>query len=224
MKNILNFDSFNESFFSSSYKYDSIAKDTFSKMLDNISHLDVRKFADYRREATIVLDKENKSDDKLDKPKGVEKTKPNIDEVDNEFIDENVDPNYRIKRRQLKNPERKEIVSKEEDDFKSKNKPSSKNIEISVMKNHSKHRFSSKFWGSIKENDYSLAINGKHFISDVRGEEGKTLVSPKLVQLYWGFLSELSEIQDRYKRGLINESGYDSEIQKIKSKYSSKIK
>lgn len=223
MRNISNFDSFNESFFSS-YKYDSIAKDTFRKMLDKISHLDVRKFADYRREATIILDKENKSDDKLDKTKSVEKNKSNIDEVDDEFIDENVDPNYRIKRRQLKNPERKEIVSKEEEDFKSKNKPSSKNIEISVMKKHSKHRFSSKFWGSRKENDYSLAINGKHFISDIRGEEGKTLVGPKLVQLYWNFLSELSEIQDRYKRGLINESGYDSEIQKIKSKYSNKIK
>lgn len=225
MRTILNFDSFNESFFSS-YKYDSIAKDTFSKMLDNITHLDVRKFADYRREATVILDKENKSDDKLDKPKRVESghTKSNVDEVDSEFIDENVDPNYRIKRRQLKNPERKEIVSKEEEDFKSKNNPSSKNIEISVTKNYSKHRFSSKFWGSRKENDYSLAINGKHFISDIRGEEGKTLVSPKMVQIYWNFLSELSEIQDRYKRGLLNETGYDFEIQKIKSKYSNKIK
>lgn len=231
MDNILNFNLFVESFFSS-FEYDKLAKDTFTKMLNNIDRMDVRKFADYRREATIKF--EEKSTDKQDSKSNAEsqnredKSKKGIeveDEVDDEFpVRENVDPNYRIRKRGLKNPERIEVTSKKETDFKSLNKPKYKNIDIAVIKNYSKHRNSSKIWGNRKENDYSLVINGKHLISDIRGQEGKTLVSPKIIQIFWSFLSELSEIQDKYKRGLIDESEYDSAISSVRSKYTGKIK
>lgn len=240
MDNILYFNLFVESFFSS-FEYDKLAKDTFTKMLNNIDKMDVRKFADYRREATIKFEEEKKdsktdveSQNKQDKfKKRIDEVEDEVedefsvreDEVEDEFsVREDVDPNYRIKKRGLKNPERTEITSKKETDFKSLNKPKSKNIDIAVIKNYSKHRTSSKIWGNRKENDYSLAINGKHLISDIRGQEGKTLVSPKIIQIFWSFLSELSEIQDKYKRGLIDESEYDSAISGVKSKYTGKIK
>jgi hypothetical protein len=74
---------------------------------------------------------------------------------------------------------------------------------VSVMKTHSDHRFSSKFFGATKENSYSLAINGEHLISKVKGEEGKPLVSPKITELYWNFLTELGQLQIRRKRNII---------------------
>lgn len=194
MKNILNF----ENYIFESYEYDGIAKSTFSKLLSNIEDLEVRKFSDNRREVTI---KKNKDKD----------------------IKESIDPNYRIKRRELKNPEKKEIITKDkETTFKSMNSPD-EDINVIVMKNHSKHRFSSKLFGVLNQDSYSLSINGKHFVSDVRGKEGKMLVDPSIAKIYWNFLTDLHNIQDKYKRGLIDSDSYDTSLSKIKSKYSSKI-
>lgn len=95
----------------------------------------------------------------------------------------------------------------------------SKSTKIEVMKNYSKHRVSSKIFGVGKEDSYSLAINGKHFISDIRGEEGKTLVSNKITKAFWEILSELSTLQEDKRKNIISEEEYNDSVTELKNKW-----
>lgn len=95
----------------------------------------------------------------------------------------------------------------------------SKSTKIEVMKNYSKHRVSSKVFGVGKEDSYSLAINGKHFISDIRGEEGKTLVSNKITKAFWEILSELSTLQEDKRKNIISEEEYNDSVTELKNKW-----
>lgn len=95
----------------------------------------------------------------------------------------------------------------------------SKSTKIEVMKNYSKHRVSSKIFGVGKEDSYSLAINGKHFISDIRGEEGKTLVSNKITKAFWEILSELSILQEDKRKNIISEEEYNDSVTELKNKW-----
>lgn len=93
------------------------------------------------------------------------------------------------------------------------------NTKVEVVKNYSKHRFGSKVLGSVNQNIYSLSINGKHFVSDVRGKEGKSLVSLNIVKKYWDFLSDVSTLQENLKKKLISKYQYEFELDRIKLKY-----
>lgn len=95
----------------------------------------------------------------------------------------------------------------------------SKSTKIEVMKNYSKHRVSSRIFGVGKEDSYSLAINGKHFISDIRGEEGKTLVSNKITKAFWEILSELSILQEDKRKNIISEEEYNDSVTELKNKW-----
>lgn len=95
----------------------------------------------------------------------------------------------------------------------------SKSTKIEVMKNYSKHRVSSKIFGVGKEDSYSLAINGKHFISDIRGEEGKNLVSNKITKAFWEILSELSTLQEDKRKNIISEEEYNDSVTELKNKW-----
>jgi hypothetical protein len=95
----------------------------------------------------------------------------------------------------------------------------SKSTKIEVMKNYSKHRVSSKIFGVGKEDSYSLSINGKHFVSDIRGEEGKTLVSNKITKAFWEILSELSTLQEDKRKNIISEEEYNDSVTELKNKW-----
>lgn len=197
MKNILNFEKFstNELFgFGKKYEFDSKAIEVFQDLLENIEDIEVQKFADYRRE--VVLTK-----------------KKNVEEDSTEVKESRIMrvPNSKTKFSQTSSSS-----------FKTKYKQSD-DVDVAVLKNYSKHRKSSKIWGSFRENSYSLMINGKHFISDIRGEEGKMLVNPKLSEMYWNFLTEVADLQDKYKKRLVTDSQYDSELGKIKTKYQTQL-
>lgn len=90
---------------------------------------------------------------------------------------------------------------------------------ITVNKTSSKHRLSSKILGAGNGNSFSLAINGKTYVGNIKGKEGDPLINPKISQMYYDFLTELGYIQDKLKRDNMDESEYQSEINKIKSKY-----
>jgi hypothetical protein len=197
MKNILNFEKFstNELFgFGKKYEFDSKAIEVFQDLLENIEDIEVQKFADYRRE--VVLTK-----------------KKNVEEDSTEVKESRIMrvPNSKTKFSQTSSSS-----------FKTKYKQSD-DVDVAVLKNYSKHRKSSKIWGSFRENSYSLMINGKHFISDIRGEEGKMLVNPKLSEMYWNFLTEVADLQEKYKKRLVTDSQYDSELGKIKTKYQTQL-
>lgn len=96
-------------------------------------------------------------------------------------------------------------------------------MDIAVMKGYSGHRTSSKFWGATKEDSYSLSINGKHFVSNVKGKEGEPLVNPKIAEMYYNFMTEIGNIQTKRKRNLMDESEYNSELSKIKTKYQAQL-
>ena len=66
-------------------------------------------------------------------------------------------------------------------------------------------------------------INGKHFIGDVRGEEGKMLVNPKLAEMYWNFLTDVVDLQEKYQKRLVSDSQRDSELSKVKTKYQAQL-
>ena len=91
------------------------------------------------------------------------------------------------------------------------------------MKGYSGHRTSSKFWGATKEDSYSLSINGKHFVGNVKGKEGEPLVNPKIAEMYYNFMTEIGNIQTKRKRNLMDESEYNSELSKIKTKYQAQL-
>lgn len=126
-----------------------------------------------------------------------------------EKISERVNPHF------LRKNKKQEIIKNAKELKKSKSP-----IKIAVIKNHSRHRFSSKLLGGGSESSYSLSINGKHFIGDKRGSEGKMLVSPSIVKKYWNFLDDICKLQDKFERELIDNSEYKSELSKIKKKYS----
>jgi len=94
---------------------------------------------------------------------------------------------------------------------------------ITVNKTSSKHRLSSKIWGAGSENSFSLAINGKTYVGNIKGKEGEPLINPKISQMYYDFLTELGYIQDKLKRNNMDESEYQSERNKIKSKYQAQL-
>lgn len=223
---------------------DKLAKDAFSDMLDHIKDLDVRVVGDSKREVVFGgKQKEEKSQEKSnnietkksqEKPNNIEteksqespskevtyqnkektKSEETVEESSivysfSEFIQEKL-KDYGIQQRKIvKNTRR----------FETEYTKSGKTF-ISVMKTHSGHRFSSKFFGATKENSYSLAINGEHLISKVKGEEGKPLVNPKLTELYWNFLTELGQLQIKRKRNNIKSNDeYDRLVDGLKSKY-----
>lgn len=199
MIEILNFDKFstNELFgFGKKYEFDSKAIEVFQDLLENIKNIEVQKFADYRREVTLTKKKEE----------SIEKS----DEVKEARI-------MRVPKSQTKITKVGKIESKDK-----QNTPIDV-TDVAVLKNYSKHRKSSKIWGTFKENSYSLVINGKHFISDVRGEEGKMLVNPKLAEMYWNFLTDVVNLQEKYQKRLVSDSQRDSELSKIKTKYQTQL-
>lgn len=203
MIEILNFDKFstNELFgFGKKYEFDSKAIEVFQDLLENIKNIEVQKFADYRREVTLTKKKEEEQESSIDKS----------DEVKEARI-------MRVPKSQTKITKVGKIESKNK-----QNTPIDV-TDVAVLKNYSKHRKSSKMWGSFKENSYSLVINGKHFISDVRGEEGKMLVNPKLAEMYWNFLSDVANLQEKYQKRLVSDSQRDSELSKIKTKYQTQL-
>jgi hypothetical protein len=222
---------------------DKLVKDAFSDMLDHIKDLDVRVVGDSKREVVFGgKQKEEKSQEKSnnketeksqERPNNLEtkksqespskvtyqnkektKSEETVEESSivysfSEFIQEKL-KDYGIPQRKIvKNTRR----------FETEYTKSGKTF-ISVMKTHSGHRFSSKFFGATKENSYSLAINGEHLISKVKGEEGKPLVNPKLTELYWNFLTELGQLQIKRKRNNIKSNEeYDRLVDGLKSKY-----
>lgn len=213
---ILNFKEYSTNelfgFLGKKYEFDSRAKEVFKKLLDNIDNLEVLEFADYRREVSLKeVDKQDKKDNE----------KESQDEIhDDVELKES---------REMRVPRGKKVVktqttsTSDEKSFKKKYNGGSNNIDVAVMKNYSKHRNSSKVWGTKKENSYSLSINNQHFISDERGKEGQLLVNPKIVEMYWNFLSDIGNAQIKYKKRNITEEQYDSELNKIKDKYSKEL-
>lgn len=174
--------------------YDGIAKENFKKLLDNLEDVKVNKYADYKREVLINL-KSKKSEETNDKVQegqvvGLKKKNTSVSYSPQTSIHD------AIKKSDYSN------VTK-----------------IEIMKNYSKHRMSSKIFGVGKEDTYSLSINGKHFISDVRGEEGKVLVSNKISKAFWELLSELSVIQEDFRKKLIKEDVYEKKLSDLKNKY-----
>jgi hypothetical protein len=215
MSRLLNFEEYSTNelfdFLSKKYEFDSRAKEVFKKLLDNIDNLEVQEFADYRREVSLSVNPKEES-------KEVKK-KEGIEEVEVKEA-----RTMRVPRGQkvTQTSQTSQTVTGETPSFKQKYKQGG-DIKVTVMKNYSKHRTSSKIWGSGKENTFSLAINNQHFISDERGKEGKLLVNPKIVVMYWNFLSDIGNVQAKYKKRNISESEYDSEIDRIKSKYSTEL-
>jgi hypothetical protein len=206
MNRLLNFEEYSTNelfdFLSKKYEFDSRAKEVFKKLLDNIDNLEVQEFADYRREVTL---KENSKETSSEQEK-------------EERVEVKENRTMRVPRGQ-KVTQTSQTVTGETPSFKQKYKQGG-NIKVAVMKNYSKHRTSSKIWGSGKENTFSLSINNQHFISNERGKEGSILVNPKIVLMYWNFLSDVGNAQLKYKKRNMSESEYDSEIDRIKSKYS----
>jgi len=177
-----------------SLPYDGIAKENFKKLLDNLEDVKVNKYADYKREVLINL-KSKKSEEANDKVQegqvvGLKKKNTSVSYSPQTSIHD------AIKKSDYSN------VTK-----------------IEIMKNYSKHRKSSNIFGVGKEDTYSLSINGKHFISDIRGEEGKVLVSNKISKAFWELLSELSVIQEDFRRRLIKEDVYKKKLSDLKNKY-----
>lgn len=174
--------------------YDGIAKENFKKLLDNLEDVKVNKYADYKREVLINL-KSKKSEETGDKVQegqvvGLKKKNTSVSYKPQTSIHDAI------------------------------NKSDYSNVtKIEIMKNYSKHRKSSKVFGVGKEDTYSLSINGKHFISDIRGEEGKVLVSNKISKAFWELLSELSIIQEDFRRKLIKEDVYKKKLSDLKNKY-----
>ena len=191
----------NEIFGFGKLKYDDLAKSTLSKLLDNINNVEVHKFADYKREVTISLENEksDNSKEKIDslKERRVEGLKKSVSSIP-------FNPKKNVR----------DII---------KSIDYSKVTKIEVMKNYSKHRTSSKMFGVFDENTYTLSINGKHFVSDIRGEEGKSLVSNKITKLFWNLLTELEELQANLKKKLIEKDEYDTKVSELKNKYSKLI-
>ena len=191
----------NEIFGFGKLKYDDLAKSTLSKLLDNINNVEVHKFADYKREVTISLENEksDNSKEKIDslQERRVEGLKKSVSSIP-------FNPKKNVR----------DII---------KSVDYSKVTKIEVMKNYSKHRTSSKMFGVFDENTYTLSINGKHFVSDIRGEEGKSLVSNKITKLFWNLLTELEELQANLKKKLIEKDEYDTKVSELKNKYSKLI-
>ena len=156
--------------------YDGLAKKTFSQLLDCLDSIEVRKFADDKREVTFTPKTKNES---------VSSRSNNLRKED-------------------------KIIDKKSDQ-----------VKIEVMRNYSRHRFSSKLLGKTKQDSYALAINGKHLIKDERGDEGKSLVSNNIIESYWNLLTDVNTIQDDLKRRLIDKEDYQSKLSDIKRKYSS---
>ncbi len=217
MGNILNYGDFvNELFGFGKSKYDDIAKSNFNKLLDNLDKVQVQKYADYKREVIIDLKKdETKSESEVNNK---EKVPPvsGESERENSKVEERKVIGLKKQGGEYTPPKSIHDVIKKPD--------YTNQTKIEVMKNYSKHRLSSKIFGKGDQNTYSLAINGKHFVSDVRGEEGKSLVSDNISKLFWNLLSELSTIQEDFRKKLIDENEYKKKISDIKTKYSSKIK
>lgn len=195
MNKLLRFDEYSTNeifgFLNKKYEFDSRAKEVFKELLNNIQGLEVQEFSDYRREVTLK-EKDQKDSD--------------------EFLESR---NMRVPRDEK--VIKTQTTSKELPSFKQKYKHG--DIDVAVMKNYSKHRLSSKILGNGKQNSYSLSINNQHFISDERGKEGQFLVNPKISEMYWNFLSDIGNAQEKYKKRNLRESEYDSELSRIKSKY-----
>jgi hypothetical protein len=202
MIEILNFENFskNELFgFGKKYEFDSKAIEVFQDLLENIDKIEVQKFADYRREVTLTKKKEEQ--------------------------DSSIESSGEVKEARIMRFPKSQTKITKVGKVESKNKQNTQidDTDVAVLKNYSKHRKSSKIWGSFKENSYSLVINGKHFIGDVRGEEGKMLVNPKLTEMYWNFLSDVANLQEKYQKRLVSDSQRDSELSKIKTKYQAQL-
>lgn len=189
---ILKFDAYliQEFFNIKALPYDEVAKKTFKLLLDNLETIDVKKFADYRRDVT-VSNAENSNESR------------NV--IAKNFVSK----------------KDKKVVSDSNTSSSDNSKQSIGATKVSVMKNQSKHRLSSKIYGAIKQASYSLAINGKHFVSEERGKEGSPLVSKNISEGYWNLLTDVAKVQDDYKRRLINDDEFKSKIEDIRNKYTS---
>ena len=142
MIEILNFENFskNELFgFGKKYEFDSKAIEVFQDLLENIDKIEVQKFADYRREVTLTKKKEEK--------------------------DSSIESSGEVKEARIMRVPKSQTKITKVGEVESKNKQNTQidDTDVAVLKNYSKHRKSSKIWGSFKENSYSLVINGKPF-------------------------------------------------------------
>jgi hypothetical protein len=225
---------------------DKLAKETFFDMLEHIKELDVRVVGDSKREVVFggkkKTEEENSSKQKEQEHSEVEKeveneTEKEASEKETKPGKEMTEKEFSVSQKEMKESSKvynfSEFVQEKLKDYGIPQKQVVKNVRrfeteytktgktfVSVMKTHSDHRFSSKFFGATKENSYSLAINGEHLISKVKGEEGKPLVSPKITELYWNFLTELGQLQIRRKRNIIKTNDdYDRLVDDLKSKY-----
>jgi hypothetical protein len=222
---------------------DKLSKETFSDMLEHIKELDVRVVGDSKREVVFggkkKTEEENSSKQKEQEHSGVEKEVGNETEKEasekpgKEITEKEFSVSQKVMKESSKVYNFSEFVQEKLKDYGIPQKQVVKNVRrfeteytktgktfVSVMKTHSGHRFSSKFFGATKENSYSLAINGEHLISKVKGEEGKPLVNPKLTELYWNFLTELGQLQIKRKRNNIKSNEeYDRLVDGLKSKY-----
>ena len=187
-------------------QYDNVAKDNFKKLLDDLDNVKVVKYADYKREVVLNLKEEESRE-----------TNRKIDNSTSEGESKNIKEGQVVG---LKKKNTSVSYTPQTSLHDAIKKPDySKLTKIEVMKNYSKHRISSKIFGVGKEDSYSLAINGKHFISDIRGEEGKILVSNKLTKLFWDLLSELWILQEDLRKNLIKEPDYKKKVSELKNKY-----
>lgn len=135
---------------------------------------------------------------------------------------ENLDIKEAVEMRKFKGPMIKKIQTTGSNQ-ESSSKSQSNLMRISAMKGQSSHRFSSKFWGNFKESSYILSVNGKTLVSKKKGEEGKPLVDPDISKIYYDFLTELGNLQEDKRVGLIDDVDYKNKLSKLKSKYSAKI-
>ena len=213
MINILKYEEFsiNELFgLFGRYENDNIAKETFKRMLEVIEDLEVEVFADYKREVFFCDRGSEKSHDEVSQEKNYEEK--------NDISGNEKGVREKVELRGYKKPFKKQI--KREVTSNSKNYYQSSNeTQVAVMKGQSSHRFSSKILGYMKENSFSLQINGQTFVTSVKGKEGQPTVNPKISEMYWNFLSDIGNVQMKLKRRNIKQSDYDSEIQRIKKKY-----
>lgn len=222
--------------FNKKFEFDKRAKETFSDMLKHIKDLDVRVVGDSKRDVVFGGKKTETKPEESNKEKSVE---TDVDKEKSEDQSETEKPNevskeFSVSQKYVKESSKiyffSEFIEEKLKDYNMPQKQIVRRFEteytktgktyVSVMKIQSGHRFSSKFLGATKEDSYSLSINGKHFVSDVKGKEGQKLVNPKITEMYWNFLTELGKLQDRRKRNDIKtNSEYDSEVDKLKNKY-----